>query len=149
MWGKKKETKPNYKTFIDGEEQEDQEIPVPNPDETAQLPSDATAHEPEQVQVHEPTPQPEVEQFNGECILCFDFRWYADHLGVWHACPRCNKDGKKNIPTGRGKPAPADEEFKPSKGNLYEFRVCKDCGARNEIHKKKKKWNCESCGVSQ
>lgn len=144
MFGRKKE---KVKTFIDGVEQDSDEIPVPQP-KTAELPSDATALEPQAVQ--EPSPQPEVQQFDGECILCFDFGWYADQLGVWHNCPRCNKDGKNNIP---GKQAissrVSSDEDRPSKGNLYEFRECVQCGARNEVHKKKKKWQCEECGKVQ
>lgn len=147
MFGRKKEKKKQkVTTYVEGVEQTGDEPPVPQSAESPAL-------EPQAVQ--EPTPQPveepEPQEFKGECILCFDFRWYADSLGVWHACPRCNKDGKANIP-GSSEEDPLDElivDDKPSKGNLYEFRFCKKCQARHEIHKKKKKWKCEKCGVSQ
>lgn len=138
MFGRKKEKK-NVKTYIDGVDQDSDEIPVPQP-QTAELPSDATALEQQAVQ--EPSQQPEVQQFDGECILCFDFGWYADQLGVWHNCPRCNPKALNNIP---GKKKVSSGEDKPSKGNLYEFRTCPDCGERNEVHKKKKVWTCEHC----
>lgn len=158
MFGKKKEKKDkeNMKTFTDGVEQ--------HPEATAVPPSaDAPAHEPGQNPAHEPPHQPDavgpqvIQLPPGvDCAICYDYLFYADNVGVWHNCPRCNpvsmrkQGGPNQVSSKPQKTGPAStEEEKPSKGNLFEFRVCKDCGARNEIHKNKKKWECESCGVSQ
>ena len=150
MFGKKKKAeKQNVKTFIDGQEQTPDEIPVPKPAETPAL-------EPSQAQVQEPPPQPNVVEFHGDCVICFDYGFYADNVGVWHNCPRCNPKSMKK-PVQAVKPAPTTEyeaeaemaEEKPSKGNLYEFRFCSACKARNEVHKRKVKWQCEACGFEQ
>lgn len=138
MFGKKKkkEEKQNVKTYIDGVEQDSDEIPIPHP-------AESPAHEPQAV--HEPPTQPNVVQFDGDCVICFDYGFYADNVGVWHNCPRCNpKSMKKSVQAM--KPVSTEEE-RPSKGNLYEFRTCEVCGARNEVHKKRVKWECEECGA--
>lgn len=139
MFGRKKEKKQKIKTFIDGVEQESTEIPIPRP---AQPETDVTALEPQAVQ--EPSPQSQVEQFTGECILCFDFGWYLDQVGVWHNCPRCNPKSLNNTPSKK-QLSSADKNIKPTKGNLFEFRSCPSCGKHTEVHKKKKIWKCEHC----
>lgn len=135
MFGRKKKREKNQvKTYVDGQEVEE-DIPVPKP-------ADAPAHEPEQVPAHEPPHQPEAQviQTDAECIICLDYGFYADNVGVWHKCPRCKG------PTEQEEISPKVSTEKPSKGNLYEFRSCPHCFAQNEIHKKKKKWKCENCG---
>lgn len=135
---KKKKKENSIKTYIDGVEQESDDIQIPIP--PPHLQAGAPALEPQAVQ--EPTLQPEgmqVQQFNGDCIICFDFGFYADIHGVWHNCPRCNSKTMKTL-TKSSMVIP-----KPTKGNLFEFRTCPDCGEVTEIHKKRKKWECEHC----
>jgi len=40
---------------------------------------------------------------------------------------------------------PPPEEVEPRNG-LYEIRVCDGCGAKTEVHKKKKAFICSNCG---
>jgi len=162
MFGKKK--KQNVKTFIDGREQEPE---VPRPEHYGEQ-AETTAHEPSPAPVHEPPSQPvttlphipggviaQIQLPPGiECYICFDAGFYADTTGRWHQCPKCNPlTLRKAIgDVVKKKPSQAvssDEEEKPSKGNLYEFRWCEACQARNEVHKRKVKWQCEACGFEQ
>lgn len=160
MFGRRKnkqEEKVNVKTYIDGVEQRGDDSPVP-------IPADATAPEPAPP-VQEPTPQQVslphipggvIAQYQlppgVECYICFDEGFYADTTGRWHHCPKCNPVSMKKSSTMKqaiSPPVSSEEEERPSKGNLYEFRFCSECGARNEIHKKKIKWQCEHCGADQ
>lgn len=144
MFGRKKEVKKsNIKTYVDGVEQDSDEVQVPVP-----KPAESPVLEPQAVQ--EPTTQQEEQQvveFNGECIICLDYGWYRDFAGVVHNCPRCNPKSLKIV--GEISKQSSTSEDKPKKGNLYEFRTCQTCGERNEIHKKKIKWKCEYCGAQQ
>lgn len=161
MFGRKKEKKQevNVKTYVDGVLQDTDELAVPKPAE-----SGAPAHGPQVA--HEPTPQPQPTMLphipggviaqiqlppGVECYICFDAGFYADSSGVWHQCPKCNTASmkKKTVVKQDDIDWEAEESDRPTKGNLYEFRFCKKCGARSEIHKKKVKWKCEACGADQ
>jgi ribosomal protein L37AE/L43A len=124
MFGFKKKEKV-VKTYVDGKEvgsdKQVGELPVPKP-------ADAP---PAQVVKQQPV------EFQGDCLICFDYGYYADHVGVWHECPRC---GKK-----KPEQAVADRPKNP----LFVFKNCKDCGERNEVHRQKKVWQCGKCGVQQ
>lgn len=88
---KKKE---KIKTFVDGQEvNDDIKIPTPkNPENLGgiQEPSHARALE-------FPPNSPEDEQPDQivvNCLICQDYGWYQDGVGVWNNCPRCNPQAR-------------------------------------------------------
>lgn len=86
MFGKNKnEAKSPVQTFVDGKPSESI-IPVyPGRDDLLEQPQTV----PDSVPALE---EPVVQQIpeGVECVVCFDFGFYADNMGVWHNCPRCN-----------------------------------------------------------
>jgi len=70
MFGKKKEKR--VQEFINGVPQQVPALEVPPPI-------------PPMPEVSE-----EVQTIDAECVICFDYGFYADNVGVWHRCPRCN-----------------------------------------------------------
>ena len=133
------------RTFIDGAESKDGELPVPRP-------ADAPALGPSQAPAQELPHQPEG-QGVFECEVCRDYGWYCDTLGVCHNCPRCNPKSFKNPHVEDVEPdyeAEAEEEcLARPKSNLNKLVVCKKCHKQNEIHRLKKKFVCVACGLDQ
>jgi len=121
MFGKKKKPVEHIKTFQDGVE-----VPQNVPD--LEIPV-----YPEQ---QEPMQQPQY-----ECPVCFDFGFYADNVGVWHHCLRCNPQILKD--NGQGKKPIVPE--KPKLQAPYVYRVCEHCGKDNEVHNRKKAFICKHC----
>lgn len=143
MFGLKK--KGTEKTFIDGIESKPGELPVPRP-------ADAPALGPSPAPAQELSHQPEGQRVF-ECEVCRDYGWYCDTLGVCHNCPRCNPKSLKIPHVKEVEPdyeAEAEEaHLDRPKSNLNKLVECKKCHKRNEIHRMKKKFKCESCGLDQ
>lgn len=126
---KKKQEKNQTREYVDGKQTPTQipplEIPIPPPELPTQ-PTDINL-----------MMQPQSSQLPPhDCPVCIDFGFYADSMNVWHHCPRCNPKPTQSMAKS------STLKAKP----LHEIRSCENCGAKNEVHKKKKAFTCGNCG---
>jgi len=105
MFGKKKGVV-TPKTYIDGVEQtEDKILDYPGREELMEVPGNIPELDIPNLQEQEVPPGFGVVNLppGVDCVICYDFCFYADNVGVWHHCPRCNaKDlimASSNSPT--------------------------------------------------
>ena len=126
MFGRKK-NKNQTREYIDGVPQKVPDLDLPNPyGEGPQHPANPATHS-----------SPPIVDAN--CVICFDYGFYADNVGVWHHCPRCN--AFKFDLAKQDKPEP-EEKLKP----LHKWKECVHCNAKNQVQIRKKEFKCESCG---
>jgi len=101
-----------------------------------------------------PTPPPE-EQMKAEDVfaegrsvgfqegLIFSIQLLQDNLKNHQARLKENMNQPKQEVESVVPPPPP--EVQPRSG-LYEIKLCESCGAKNEVHKKKKAFVCNNCG---
>lgn len=132
MFGKKKNDKNQTREYVNGVPQKvpDLEIPTPTPD------GGVSVRQAEEVPPVEGQPQ-----IVADCFICFDYGFYADNVGVWHKCPRCDawKTGEED------QVAETEPQLKP----LHKWRTCENCEHKQQVHNNKKVYVCESCKSKQ